>query len=286
MAGLSDLDDSPTRPAVAGRVLAKRLLAGRAPAHAAWLMLVLIPGSGVSAFLLAGGAGATGPVAAALVTLVIAVSGGALVLRGLSPRRYPHDRLGLCNAVTLTRGAGITVLAGLVVAPQALQGPQALGWGLVALASAVLALDLVDGWAARRSGLKSDFGARFDVETDVLFAIVLGALAWQAGKVGLWFLALGALRPAFLLVLAVWPRLRHPLPDALWRKTVAAVQMIGQVVLLAPVVVPPASQLLGAAILLGVGVSFLHDLRWLARQTASPQQPAQPAGTQPAGTGA
>lgn len=238
----------------------------RAQAQAAWLLVALIPGATLSAFALAETGGASGPMASGLLTLVVGLVGGGLVLHGLSGGLYPHPRLGFCNIVTLIRAAGIAVLAGLTLSPQALQGPLALDWALVALAAAVLSLDLVDGWAARRSGLKSEFGARFDVETDVAFAIVLAVLAWQADKVGLWFLALGALRPLFLLILAVWPRLNRPLPDAIWRKWVAATQMIGQVALLAPVVQPPVSEALAAAILAGVAVSFLYDLRWLARQ--------------------
>jgi phosphatidylglycerophosphate synthase len=261
MAGLSDHDDSTTRPAPLRR----------GQGHAAWLLLVLIPVASLISFALAERGGASEPATAALLTLLIALVGGGLVLRGLSPALYPHDRLGLCNLITLTRGAGITVLAGLTLAPQALQGPDGLGWALVALAAGILALDLADGWAARRSGLKSDFGARFDVETDVLFAIVLAVLTWQAGKVGIWFLMLGALRPAFLLALAIWPRLRQPLPDAMWRKTVAAVQMTGQVALMAPVLTPPLSNLLGATILAGVALSFAVDLRWLVRQQAGQQ---------------
>jgi phosphatidylglycerophosphate synthase len=243
----------------------------RAQAHATWLLAALIPGATAISFVLAEGDGATLPVAAAMLTLSVGLVGGWFVRLGLSAAHYPHDRLGLCNIVTLTRGAGITVLAGLTLAPQTLQGPNALGWALVALAAGVLALDLVDGWAARRSGLKSDFGARFDVETDVLFAIVLAVLAWQAGKVGVWFLLLGVLRPAFLLVLTIWPRLRQPLPEAMWRKTVAAAQMTAQVALMAPILAPPLSPALGAAILAGVALSFAVDLQWLIRRWAEQQ---------------
>jgi phosphatidylglycerophosphate synthase len=166
----------------------------------------------------------------------------------------------------MLRAAGIAALAGLLVVPGALDPVGGLGWILVALAALVLALDGADGWAARRSGLRSTFGARFDVEADVAFALVMAALAWQAGKVGVWFLALGGLRPAFLLARALWPQLRTPLPEAMWRKRVAAVQMVVQVVLMAPVIVPPVSYLLAGVLLAGVILSFAVDIRWLLRQ--------------------
>lgn len=233
------------------------------------LLAVVIPVATMASFMLAQNAGAADPWRPAALSLTICLMGGAMVLRGLTGAYYPHTRLGLCNAITLTRAAGIAVLAGLLVTPAM------LGWGVVVLAAAVLFMDLVDGWAARRSGLRSDFGARFDVETDVAFAVVLALLAWQADKVGVWFLALGALRPAFLLARAVWPWLGGSLPDAMWRKTVAAMQMIIQVVLLAPVITPPASTLLGAAVLTGVVVSFGFDIMGLYRRRHLPASGAK-----------
>ena len=234
--------------------------------RAALVLAGLIPCATLASLSLARAGGAADPLQAAALTLGLCLAGGAAILAGLSGQHYPHTRLGLCNLLTMLRAAGIAALAGLLVVPGALDPAGGLGWTLVALAAAVLALDGADGWAARRSGLRSGFGARFDVEVDVAFALVTAALAWQAGKVGIWFLALGGLRPAFLLARAVWPQLRAPLPEAAWRKRVAALQMILQVVLLAPVIVPPASQLLAGALLAGVVLSFAVDIRWLMRQ--------------------
>lgn len=247
----------------------------KARAQAAALLALLVPAATLFSFALAEASGSPVSGRAAVLTLLVCVAGGALALRGLTPAYYPHTRLGLCNVITLTRAAGIAVLAGLVVTPTALTSPTVLEWGLVILAGAVLTLDLVDGWAARRSGLRSDFGARFDVETDVAFAVVLALLAWQADKVGVWFLALGALRPAFLLARALWPWLGASLPDAMWRKTVAATQMIAQVALLAPVITPPFSTLLGAAVLGGVVASFIYDITGLYRRRPQPGADAE-----------
>jgi phosphatidylglycerophosphate synthase len=223
---------------------------------ALWLAL-LVPLAGLASYAL-GGTGA------AAVSLALCLAGGGAVLWGLSPRRYPHARLGLCNATTMTRAAGVAVLAGLLVAPMA---AEALGWWLVALAGGVLALDGVDGWAARRSGLRSDFGARFDVETDVVFALVMAALAVALGQVGAWFLLLGFMRPLFLLAARVMPWVGAPLPPTPRRKGVAAAQMTAQVVLITPLLAPPESVVLGAAILATVLLSFAADIRalWAAR---------------------
>ncbi len=228
--------------------------------QAALLLALLIPGAAIASFLLARTAQANLPLLAAFVTAAVAMIGGAIIWSGLRAVFYPHDRLGLCNMITMTRGAGIAVLAGLVVTPSALVSLPWMGWLLVAVASLTLVLDGVDGWAARRSGLGSRFGARLDVETDVAFAIVLALLAWQADKVGVWFLALGALRPAYLLAGSIWPALHAPLPPALWRKTMAALQMSVQVALLAPIVVTPVSTWMGAALLSAMVLSFGIDV--------------------------
>ena len=232
-------------------------------AQALGMLAVLLPLAIWLSYALAQFGGAPAPHDAALATATLLMLGSGGVLLGLRRGAYPHDRLGLCNVVTATRGAGICILAGLVFVPNALG---ALGWTLVSLAAATLALDGLDGWLARRSGLRSEFGARFDVESDVAFAFVLALLAWQADKAGLWFVALGLLRPAFLAASLAWPALRIPLPDAYWRKAMAAMQMIVQVAVLAPIVAPPASHLIAGGLLSIMVMSFAVDIRWQIRQ--------------------
>lgn len=207
--------------------------------------------------------GAPMPRDAAVATALMLALGGAAMVAALWRGAYPHDRLGWCNVVTATRGAGICILAGLVFVPNALG---TLGWALVGLAALTLALDGLDGWLARRSGLRSEFGARFDVESDVAFATVLALLAWQADKAGLWFVALGVLRPAYLGASLFWAALRIPLPDAYWRKCMAAMQMIVQVALLAPIVVPPLSTGIAGVLLSVMILSFAVDIRWQFQQ--------------------
>ncbi len=227
------------------------------------LVVLLVPLAGLGAAGLAHVGGAAQPLHAALLTWGLATAGGLIILQALERMNYPHSRLGVCNIMTLLRAAAITMLAGLLATPEVLHPETGLGWALVVLAVITLMLDGVDGWAARRSGLRSEFGARFDMEADVGFAIVMAALAWQSGQVGIWFLALGLLRPAFLLAALLLPALRHPLPDAYWRKSIAAVQMGVQVAILTPIIAPTVAQLLGASLLLGVALGFAVDIRWL-----------------------
>lgn len=212
------------------------------------------------AWALAGALGSAGADLAAAGALAAALAGLALALRGLTPAAHPHDRLGAGNVVTLARGAGIAALAGVALA--GVPGPD---WALVALAAGLVALDGIDGRAARASGTQSDFGARLDVETDVALAAVLALLAWQTGQAGAWFLALPLARPAWLL--AGWwaPWIAAPLPPRARRKWVAGAQYAGQVALLAPALAPGAAWALAAGIVALVAWSFAADLRWLAR---------------------
>jgi phosphatidylglycerophosphate synthase len=193
--------------------------------------------------------------------LIVFAMGAALVLIGL--RRYHgFATFGLANQVTVVRGALVALIAGLIGEPGA-----AIPAFAVAAATAVAVLDGVDGAVARRSRMASDFGARFDMEIDALLIMVLAVLAWQFGKTGVWVLASGLLRYAFVAAGRALPWLRHPLPPSQRRKTVAVVQVITLIVTLAPFV--PAA--IGAAVA-GVGLgalllSFGADILWLFRRT-------------------
>ncbi|CUX80484.1 MAG: Phosphatidylglycerophosphate synthase [Roseibaca calidilacus] len=230
----------------------------------AWVAVAAgLPLAAGGAFGLASHGGAEHAAVAALLAACMVLPAGVLVLRGFQRLAYPHARLGMCNIVTLMRGAVIAALAGLLAVPDALA---VLGYPLAALAALVLALDGVDGWAARRAGLASHFGARLDVETDVAFALVMAALAVALDKVGPWFLLLGLLRPIFLLGGLVWPWLHGPLAPSQRRRFVAGLQMGGQVCLLLPVLSGALAQGLGLAILTVVLASFLYDIRSLHAQ--------------------
>ncbi len=111
----------------------------------------------------------------------------AVVLGGLG-QHAPHQRFGPANRLTLLRAAYTALLVGILV--EGLRIGAAGRWVLVASGAAALALDGVDGWAARRSGFASTFGARFDMEIDALFVLALSALVYRIGQAGAWVLAI------------------------------------------------------------------------------------------------
>jgi len=193
--------------------------------------------------------------------LLVFASGAALVLLAL-PGSHRSARLGAANLVTLVRGALVALLAGLLGE----HGSPAISTTAVIVASAALVLDGVDGRLARRSGMASEFGARFDMETDAVFVAVLALLVWQFGKAGAWVLLSGLMRYLFAAGAALVPRLQRPVPSTFRGKCIAVLQMIALIVALAPVCNPPVAASIAAVALLALVVSFSLDVVWLLRQ--------------------
>lgn len=139
-----------------------------------------------------------------------------------------------------------------------LQPEPSLAWIAGWTAGVVAALDGVDGWLARRSGMSSAFGARFDMETDAALLLVLSVLALRFGKAGPWVLLIGLMR--YLFVAAGWlmPWLTGPLTPTLRGKTVAVIQMVTLAIIL---VMPPRVASPAAAIALALLIwSFAIDV--------------------------
>ena len=174
---------------------------------------------------------------------------------------YPHDVFGLHNTVTLVRACLVCLLFGTVFATQAVPS-----WLVFGVSGVALALDGVDGWLARRAGLVSECGARFDVEADSALAATLSLWLLFSGTTGLEILLLGFTRYAFVIAGWAVPRLRAELPPAFRRKAICVVQ-IGTLILLTLPFLPTG---LVFALSLGASValmySFAIDLHYLLRR--------------------
>ena len=143
--------------------------------------------------------------------------------------------------------------------------PPTFQTGLIAgvVAAVVTLLDGVDGWLARRTGLASRFGARFDMEVDAALILVLSILAYLYGKAGAWILASGLMRYAFVAAGWLWCWMRGPLPQSRRGKVVCIAQIAALIVLMIPRVRPPVSPLIAFAGLAALSYSFLVDTLWL-----------------------
>lgn len=127
------------------------------------------------------------------------VAGGSFVmLIALSRGTWtPEGQFGSANLVTSVR---LAMTLGLLFAHQHLDN------GVVAVSAvAILVLDGLDGWLARRFGRASAFGARYDVEVDALFVMALSGLLLARGVAGAWVLAAGLLRYIYILGMVIIP---------------------------------------------------------------------------------
>lgn len=195
-----------------------------------------------------------------VVISVVLFIGFTLLL--LAAQRRTHHRFGPADRITLARAVLIVFLASLTSRPDTLT---ALIWPFTLLCLVALLMDGVDGHVARKTRTSSEFGARFDMELDAFFILVLCLGAMALDKAGTWVLLLGLMRYGFVLASFHWPWLNAPLQDSFRRKTVCVWQLVTLMVALLPVT-PAwlATGSLGLALVL-LTASFAIDIHTLYR---------------------
>ena len=190
-----------------------------------------------------------------------------LIMAGLARHAHP-PRFGYANAITLTRAALTALLYG-IGGEWLFGGLPALGeglrWSLASMAALILILDGFDGAVARRTGMASPFGARFDMETDALFVLAICWLVMATGAAGAWMLAFGSLRYAFLLAAMRVPRLNGPLKPLRRRKIIYVAQAAAPTIGLTPFCPPHLAWMLCAVAFILVLLSFAADSVTLLR---------------------
>ncbi|MBG6215064.1 phosphatidylglycerophosphate synthase [Cryobacterium sp. CAN_C3] len=195
-----------------------------------------------------------------LAALSYLMASNIALVRGLRKRRV--TRFGQANVVTAARSSLVGVISGIVVASFFAPIPV---WIVLALVVPALLLDAVDGWVARRTNSASELGARFDMEVDAFLLLVLSAYVSQT--LGIWVLAIGLMRYAFVVAGWIFPWLRRQLPSRYWRKVVTAVQGIALTVAITGLL--PAVDAVFVAIALALLVeSFGRDVVWLVARRA------------------
>ena len=224
------------------------------------LLSILAAGALLVALLLAATVALGLTPRAGLQALLVAAAGAALLWHGL-PAHAPHERFGAANQVTLLRA----VLVALLVAGVGAGAAVTLALAVTLVAGVAALLDGLDGWVARRLDSASAYGARFDMETDALFVLVLSVLALQLQKAGPWVLVSGLLRYGFVLATRIWPRLDRPLAPSERRRAVAALQMVLLVAAISPLLPRPFSDLTAAVAVGTLVASFAVDLHTLWR---------------------
>ena len=185
-----------------------------------WVALMMAVGAAL--------VGAGGLLIAGLVTIWSVLAALAVVLIGsaLIATHRRDSRLGWANGFTLARLVGTSWIAAItgtwLSAP-----PSAPGIAAVIMVAVVcLALDGVDGKVARARGEASDFGARFDLETDAAMIMILCVAVAAQGSVGWWVLAIGLARYVYWVFSLRLAALNLPVAPSVLRKFVAVAQSV------------------------------------------------------------
>jgi phosphatidylglycerophosphate synthase len=194
----------------------------------------------------------------------VAVSLGIFVVASLPVlffvgRHLETAHFGPANVVTLLRLALTAMLLALVIAPAS----TALLWLCIGVATVTLLLDGLDGRLARKYGSSSRFGARFDMEVDAVLICVLALLAWHFERAGIWVLAAGLFRYAFVGAAMLLPWLRAALPPSTRRKTVCILQSTTLLICMGPIIPVPLAPWVAAAGIALLTWSFALDVLWL-----------------------
>ena len=183
---------------------------------------------------------------------------------GFVSDHHPYSQFGPANYVTTIRVMLVALIASLIGEPAA---------PLFAMSTAVVVagLDGFDGWLARRSRMLSDFGARYDMETDAAFVLALSVLAWQYGKAGTWVLLSGLMRYFFVAAAWLLPWMGRPLRPTSRGKTICVIQMIGLIMVISPRVAATVSARVAAGALAALSLSFAIDVMglWRSRPVAN-----------------
>jgi phosphatidylglycerophosphate synthase len=173
--------------------------------------------------------------------------------------QHPFAQFGSANLAT----TGRAVLVSMVIACIGETRSPSTAWTAALGGTASTLLDGVDGWLARRSGMSSDFGARYDMEIDALLILALAVLAWQHEKAGGWIILAGAMRYLFVAAGYVWPWMNASLPPSTRRKAVCVIQIVGLILAVSPLVPAPTSAGIGLVTLVALIWSFSVDVGWL-----------------------
>jgi phosphatidylglycerophosphate synthase len=208
--------------------------------------------------------------APAALALMLYAAIAALVLRGL-PHHAPLPRFGAANAITTARAAAVVYIAAFAMVGE--QTDATLRGLAVVIGWIALLCDGIDGWAARRTNLASAFGARFDMEVDAFFILVITFMLLKEGQAPAWVLAIGFARYIFVVSGWLWPSLARPLPPSMRRKTVCVVTVIALLIALMPTVVPAVAEAVCAGSLMVLTYSFVVDCVWLLRNSRAPAHP-------------
>jgi phosphatidylglycerophosphate synthase len=205
----------------------------------------------IHALVLLCGFGAAAIVGHAWPLALVALVSFALLIGHGAGAWTASGRFGSANFVTAVR-LSLTLALSLVHGKP--------GTWLVLWVLAILALDALDGFLARRYREQSAFGARFDMETDALLVMMVGLELWQRGQLGAWIVTAGLLRYLYVVTLALLPSRPPEMPRSSFGRNAFGLLMVGLcVALFAPAPFGTVAAALGTG---AVTLSFARSFFW------------------------
>ena len=181
----------------------------------------------------------------------------AFIVIFILPTNKTPCQFGVANCITLLRLIIVAIFTSNIGFLHLI--PDVGMWWLMALGVSGIALDGVDGWLARSLGLESEFGAKFDMEVDAAFILILSLITYELPHIGPWVILAGLLRYIFLVSGWAFPALRRPLPSSFRRKFICILQMSAMVFVLCPLTTATIDRLSVATAVFLLLLSFLYD---------------------------
>lgn len=132
---------------------------------------------------------------------------------------------GAANTVTLVRNLFVAAIINILIFDYG-SNEEFL---IAGLSMVTLLLDGVDGYVARKLGTCSDFGARFDMESDAFFILVLSAGVIILFNAPLWVILIGAMRYLYVAGQYLYTPLKLPVQERYSRKVFCVIQIVALV---------------------------------------------------------
>jgi CDP-diacylglycerol--glycerol-3-phosphate 3-phosphatidyltransferase len=169
-----------------------------------------------------------------------------ILWRNLDKNHRPSEiqllpTLGLGNNLTLLRGWLLAALGGFLLSP----APDGyLAWLPALIYSLAIAIDFLDGYAARVSNHVTRLGEILDINLDGVGVMIATLLAIQYGTLPLWYLAVALARYLFLAGIRIREErglVVRELGPSLRRRAYAGLQMGFLSTMLWPIFTPPGT---------------------------------------------
>ena len=173
----------------------------------------------------------------------------ALLIAGARHAWTPGGTFGLANGITALRLAATLTLL-LISGTWVIKLPLAL---------AILALDGLDGWVARKCSLNSPFGEYFDKEVDAFFTLTLCLILFRDQHLQSWIMLPGVLRYLFVLYLKAARPPRNKETATRFGKFIGVLVLVTLMLCLLPL--PRICSPLAQAATLALALSFAVSLK-------------------------